>query len=160
MATTFSLRPHGSGLQHDVHTSGQLACTAEQVTPWLYRSRQVNDTTDRSTHLSRHQQALSTQSGNSCCSVCAYRFNEWRALCVCIFRALGSNERQEHGERGEPHFHRHAEFARRDVTSGRHAIRKHLYCTYFYLTPGCELTPLTVTLLAASARSSSSSARS
>ena len=118
VATTFSLRPHGSGLQHDVHTSGQVPWTAEQNEPRSYRSRQLYETTGVSRHLSRRQHTHEHTKREQllfcvcpgavlCAPVCAHRFNECRAHCVCILRALGSNERQEHGERGEPHFERH-----------------------------------------------------
>ena len=41
VATTFSLRPHGSGLQHDVHTFGQSIATLEHLfTPALSNVRQ------------------------------------------------------------------------------------------------------------------------
>ena len=53
VATTFSLRPHGSGLQHNVHTSGQEICTAEQECPRSYRYPQSNPKFAR--HLSRRQ---------------------------------------------------------------------------------------------------------
>ena len=56
VATTFSLRPHGSGIQHDVHFSGHLASTLEQVSPALYMNLQSMSRM----HLSRRQQALST----------------------------------------------------------------------------------------------------
>jgi hypothetical protein len=36
---------------------------------------------------------------------------------------LGSNERQEHGERGQPHFERHAEFCNAGVTSGQKRLQ-------------------------------------
>ena len=57
VATTFSLRPHGSGIQHDVHSPGQLPSTIEQVAPPLYMNRQFMKAL---MHLSRRQQALST----------------------------------------------------------------------------------------------------
>ena len=53
VATTCSLRPHGSGLQHNVHTSGQVFWTAEQRKLRSYRSRQLYDSVSR--HLSRRQ---------------------------------------------------------------------------------------------------------